>query len=236
MQIYRRCLPAKVISFDLDDTLYDNVPIITKAETKLLEFVNNKLIAANVPELTAQQWQQLKQNFANQNTMLAHNVSALRQAFLTDLFTRNKLTQANKTAQQAYQLFYQYRNNFNVAKSQVELLNRLKNNYSLIAVTNGNAEPDLIGLNGVFDLVLRPQQNLRMKPAVDLFKQASELLEVKPQQILHVGDSEFTDVAGAINSGCQAAWFNDSGRLYQGRVLPHLQVSSIKTLVDWLVV
>ena len=31
MRFYKRLMPVKVLSFDLDDTLYDNVPVIAAA-------------------------------------------------------------------------------------------------------------------------------------------------------------------------------------------------------------
>ncbi|EWH09100.1 HAD family hydrolase [Catenovulum agarivorans DS-2] len=235
MQIYRRLQPIKAISFDLDDTLYNNVPVIRHAEKKLLEFVNQQLSGAGYPSLDNAQWLAHKHAFSQRNLQLAHDVSALRQAFLLQFFTQHGIPKPKESAQQAYQLFFQYRNNINVSESIVAQLIALKPHYPLIAITNGNAEPDLIGLSGIFDLVLRPRNHLRMKPAADLFVEASRLLTLKAQQILHVGDSEITDVAGAIRSGCQSVWFNPEQRHFSGPTLPDAQVSSIEQLTLWLI-
>src|SRR5690606_10642615 len=37
MQVYKALQPFKVLSFDLDDTLYDNKPVIAAAEQAMLE-------------------------------------------------------------------------------------------------------------------------------------------------------------------------------------------------------
>jgi len=42
MKYYRPLKPFKAISFDLDDTLYDNQPIIKKAEDEILAYLNQK--------------------------------------------------------------------------------------------------------------------------------------------------------------------------------------------------
>ena len=39
MKFYRTLMPFQVISFDLDDTLYDNSHVITTAEQKFVTFV-----------------------------------------------------------------------------------------------------------------------------------------------------------------------------------------------------
>lgn len=234
MQVYRRVSHIQVISFDLDDTLYDNVPIIQQAENKLLKFVNNKLAHAQIQPFSEAGWMAEKHQFASKHKSLAHDVSALRQAFLKTLFSKYQLPAANAIAEQAYQLFFQYRNNFTVEKKMIRALEQLKNRYRLVAITNGNADPELIGLTGVFEHVLRPNAGLKMKPAGDLFVQACQLLQVKPLHILHVGDSEFTDVAGAVKSGCKAVWFDADGRHYKGQVLPDMVISSVEELLALL--
>ncbi|WP_016954167.1 HAD-IA family hydrolase [Catenovulum agarivorans] len=234
MQIYRRISNIQVISFDLDDTLYDNVPIIQQAENKLLQFVNRKLAQVQVQPLTEAEWMSAKHSFATEHRSLAHDVTALRQAFLRHLFSNYKLAGATAVAEQAYQLFFQYRNNFTVDKQVVTWLEQLKTRYKLVAITNGNADPQLIGLTGIFEHVLRPKTGLKMKPASDLFAQASQLMHIKPQHILHVGDSEFTDVAGAVKSGCKAVWFDADGRHYKGQVLPDMVISSVEELYLYL--
>jgi len=39
MQFYRRLYPVKAISFDLDDTLYNNVPVMQRAEQAVRDFL-----------------------------------------------------------------------------------------------------------------------------------------------------------------------------------------------------
>lgn len=39
MRFYRQLAPIAAITFDLDDTLYDNRPVIDKTEQELLNFI-----------------------------------------------------------------------------------------------------------------------------------------------------------------------------------------------------
>ncbi|SMB88255.1 putative hydrolase of the HAD superfamily [Pasteurella testudinis DSM 23072] len=49
MRFYRQLQPFKIISFDLDDTLYDNRSVIMEAEKQFLAALQR---AANLAQLT----------------------------------------------------------------------------------------------------------------------------------------------------------------------------------------
>nr|WP_162131383.1 HAD family hydrolase [Gayadomonas joobiniege] len=206
----------------MDDTLYDNVPIILRAEESLLSFINDEVMDK---PLTAQQWSLHKQTFSKQNPHLSHDVSALRQAFLVDFIAKQLPKSEPELAAKAYQLFFEQRNNFSVADAQVDLLLSLKKRYLLVALTNGNASPDMIGLGGIFDLQVRPNAALKMKPDGSIFKHTEHLLEVASADILHIGDSPLTDVSGAIINQWQAAWYNPNNSALNGAPLPHFEYS-----------
>ncbi|MCV5262976.1 5-amino-6-(5-phospho-D-ribitylamino)uracil phosphatase YigB, partial [Escherichia coli] len=41
MKFYRRIEPIKAMTFDLDDTLYDNYPVIVRMERELLAWLKH---------------------------------------------------------------------------------------------------------------------------------------------------------------------------------------------------
>lgn len=230
LTIYKSFPQVLAISFDLDDTLYDNGPIIQAAEDKLLKYIIEKFPAlSDLDELT---WQQKKSQFAQQNLRLAHDVSLLRKRFLTDLLLGANVATASSSALQAYEYFHQHRNNFLVEPGCSELLYKMKQKVPLIAITNGNAEPDLIGLSGIFDAVIRPQNDLLMKPDKAIFELASKQLKIPARNIVHVGDSHITDVQGAINSKMIAGWFNPNKVAFPGAVLPEFEYTQTEDLLD----
>lgn len=230
LTIYKRFPSVLAISFDLDDTLYDNMPIIQAAENKLLSYLIERFPAlSELDELT---WQHKKSQFTQKNQRLAHDVSLLRKHFLTDLLLSANVTKASASALQAYEYFHQHRNNFMVAPSCIELLYKMKQKVPLIAITNGNADPELIGLSGIFDAVIRPQNELLMKPDKAIFELASKQLNIPAKNIVHVGDSHITDVQGAINSNMTAGWFNPNKTPFPGSVLPEFEYTETEDLLD----
>lgn len=229
LKLYKRIPKILAISFDLDDTLYDNVPIIGRAEQKL-----NQYLAERFPPFSAlesKDWQAKKNQFIEQNKTLAHDVSLLRKRFLASQLAEIGVNNAKQQALQAYEYFHQHRNNFSVSNDCINVLLQLKQKVPLIAITNGNAEPDLIGLSGIFDLVLRPQNELLMKPDSAIFEYAARQLKIAPKHVLHLGDSYTTDVYGALNANMLAGWFNPRLLSYPGKVLPNFEYSKTDDLL-----
>jgi len=110
----------------------------------------------------------------------------------------------------------------------IRLLQTLASRYRLIAITNGNACIDKMGIGELFEFSLQAGPDGKMKPYSDLFHAAVTRLQVSPAEILHIGDSHRADVLGALNAGCQAAWLDH----YQSpvAVLPHIRLTDIKDL------
>ncbi|WP_348251011.1 HAD-IA family hydrolase, partial [Salmonella enterica] len=73
--------------------------------------------------------------------------------------------------------------------------------WPLVAMTNGNAQPQRFGLGDYFKFVLRAGRDGRPKPFSDMYFLAAEKLHVPFGEILHVGDDLPTDGAGAIRCG-----------------------------------
>ncbi|XNM77084.1 5-amino-6-(5-phospho-D-ribitylamino)uracil phosphatase YigB [Escherichia coli] len=115
-------------------------------------------------------------------------------------------------------------------------LKQLAKKWPLVAITNGNAQPELFGLGDYFEFVLRAGPHGRSKPFSDMYFLAAEKLNVPIGEILHVGDDLTTDVGGAIRSGMQACWIRpENGDLMQtwdSRLLPHLEISRLASLTS----
>ncbi|MCM2678260.1 HAD-IA family hydrolase [Echinimonas agarilytica] len=242
MKFYRDWVRPTAISFDLDDTLYDNVPIMIAAETALIDWLALKCEAFQ--GMTMHQWMKQRQGYAALHPEVAHDVTALRLSSLQHAFEQQGYSaqDAASLAVQGLNVFLQTRNDFQVPPDNVALLQRLAQHYPIIAITNGNARPDNIGLAGIFDHVLSPKAGeFRMKPYCDLFRHAEQQTGHYGSAWLHVGDHIVSDVVGAINAGWQAAWFNESqlnipfNKYSEHSVrLPHLEYTHFSDLVDSL--
>ena len=82
-------------------------------------------------------------------------------------------------------------------------------------ITNGNPQMQIrtmnkLKLHNYVDLILIPRNADEMKPSNILFERAIEILNVKRERVVMVGDSFTYDVKGSINAGITPIWFNHS--------------------------
>ena len=87
----------------------------------------------------------------------------------------------------------------------------LKQRYVVIAVTNGNANLERIGISDLFDGVVSAASAGAAKPARPIFDAAVRAGGASAEQTLHVGDHPLDDVHGARDAGLKAVWVNRNG-------------------------
>ncbi|WP_017223524.1 5-amino-6-(5-phospho-D-ribitylamino)uracil phosphatase YigB [Moritella dasanensis] len=238
MKFYRRLQQIKAMSFDLDDTLYDNGPVVRRAEAWMHMHLRSQY--PHIRHLDDNTWAQLKRHVIHQQPSLIHDVSAIRVACLTALFLRHGYSDqdARAVAEDIFKQVLAVRSDFVVPENTFTVLAELASKIPLIAVTNGNVDTDKIGLTPFFTAVIKPGNGLRMKPYPDLFTLAAETLALPPQHILHVGDHLKSDVAGAITNGFMSAWFNDQQQslMTSNRTshLPDIEITHLDELTSLL--
>ncbi len=227
--------PIKAISFDLDDTLYDNRDYLVQAEQQLLLWLAEHY--PNSVNWRQQDWGELKKQLIQQTPILGHDTSAARFAALQEGLLQLGYSdrEAKQGAEAGLALFLHYRSDFKVTTPELAVLKTLSQHFRLIGITNGNVDANKIGLGEVLEFVLHPGNGARMKPYGDLFELATERLGIACSQLLHVGDSYRADVQGARKIGCQAAWLNPaigrSPESYGAGLLPHIQLNSLDELL-----
>lgn len=222
------------ISFDLDDTLYDNRPIILKAESGLERFLHHAYPLTI--KFKRADWLSLKHNLIKARPELCHDTGLARVAMLTQGLCHLGYSkkEAEAGAQSGLHCFLQYRSDFTVSKPVLGLLEALAEKYTLVGITNGNVDAKRIGLGSLLDFVLSPGHGVRMKPAPDMFNMAVDRLNISAASLLHVGDSHSSDVMGARLAGCQSIWLNPGFGVEDAAqasgTLPHIEISDISEL------
>lgn len=98
----------------------------------------------------------------------------------------------------------------------LELLNYLKDRYSLTIVSNGFAEVQYsklksTGIYHYFDHIVLSEEAKALKPDPQIFEYALQLNKAKAEEVLMIGDSLATDITGAQNAGIDYVWFNPTG-------------------------
>ena len=229
MRFNRAITPVKVLSFDLDDTLYNNHPIIKAALQAQFDYL------ATIEQWHAKgpnYWRECRNHIGETQPELQSDVTKWRQVALRYGFAQLGFSerQAQEYANAAYKAFADARSNIVVSDDVLELLAQLREKYTLIAITNGNVEVEKFNLKGEFDLVLQAGPHGEAKPSRALFDKACALLEVNPNDILHIGDSLDTDVQGANNAGCYRVWLDNQGCIYNYKGLADIEITDIMQL------
>ncbi|MCW8833085.1 MAG: HAD family hydrolase, partial [Colwellia sp.] len=158
LKFYRRLAPIKAISFDLDDTLYHNKPVMLVIEQKMIAYFADVLNAKqhkliNPPKRFNQGfWYQFRQQAISQQSVLTHDVVQVRLVsyrlgFEALGFTRDI---AQKMAQAALDYFIRLRSDFAVPDSSKRLLATLSSKYPLVAISNGNVDTKVLGISHYF--------------------------------------------------------------------------------------
>ncbi|WP_105199256.1 HAD-IA family hydrolase [Pseudoalteromonas sp. T1lg10] len=227
MRFNRAIMPAKVLSFDLDDTLYDNHPIIKAALQAQQDYL---LTLPGWLEQGDDFWLTCRRTVIARDPALAHDVTQIRKRALT--YAMNKIGLEQYHADNAYQIFAEARSKITVSDEILALLESLKRKYRLIAITNGNVDVSKFNLKDQFELVLMAGPDGKSKPHRDLFDHAAERLGVANHEIIHIGDSLDTDVQGANNAGCRSIWLNNQGIQYAYKGLPCCEIDDIMALTQ----
>jgi putative hydrolase of the HAD superfamily len=229
MKFYHRLSAIKAISFDLDDTLYANGPIMVSAEKKMQQYFTEHFSKP----LTAKFWQPFRAQAIKAKPIIGHDVVALRleSYFLGCCSLGFSNEQAIKHAQQAMNHFSKVRSDFSLPEHTHQLLAQLKQRLPLVAITNGNVDTKAIGIDHHFNHVYYAVNGIKQKPHKEMFDHACQQLNIRHNQLLHVGDCGHADIQGAINAGCQAAWLDNSGPGKRLSVLPHIQLTTVADLL-----
>ncbi len=234
MRFYRPLGTLSALTFDLDDTLYDNRPVILRTEQEALAFVRS--YHPSLVALENSDFQRLRQALRQAEPEIYHDVTEWRRRAIEQAMLDAGLSaeEAAEGAQAAMVNFATWRSRIDVPQETHDTLARLAEKWPLVAITNGNAQPELFGLNNYFQFVLRAGPDGRSKPFSDMYDLAAQRLNVPLDEILHVGDDLTTDVAGAIRCGMQACWIKpenaDLMRTTDSRLLPHIEISRLASL------
>ncbi|AKZ65723.1 5-amino-6-(5-phospho-D-ribitylamino)uracil phosphatase YigB [Candidatus Palibaumannia cicadellinicola] len=238
MYFYRCLHSLRALTFDLDNTLYDNTAVITRTEQELIIFLQKYHPA--LQGLTLDTYQSVHQELRKIEPEIYHDVTYWRWRSIKQVMLNAGLSesQAYYGANNTINMVLYWRNKITVSSTTHSILTKLSSNWPLIAITNGNADPTAFGLSGYFSYVLRAGRNGRAKPYKDMYQSAARLLKLPLINILHVGDDLYADINGAIGCGMQACWINNSSsnirQIVNTTLLPHIEISRLVSLEQLL--
>ncbi len=222
----------QTITLDLDDTLWEIHPVIKRAEQRLYSWIGE-----NYPRITElyepadmlEVRKQVGAEFSDQ----AHDLTFLRRTVLE----RVGIAAGYDTdfIDDAFEVFDEVRNDVDIFPEVVPTLEAFKERYTIIAVTNGNANLEKIGLDHLFDEVITAAIAGAAKPARQVFDLAVQVGGASAEQTLHVGDHPLYDVNAARNAGLRTAWVNRNASIWPEEFEEaEIEVSNIGELLKLL--
>jgi putative hydrolase of the HAD superfamily len=198
----------RTITLDLDDTLWAIHPVIERAENKLYDWLRD-----NYPRITEMYTQgeirKLREDIVFEYPGRSHDFTFLRRTVLGRLGIAAGYGVALVDAAMA--VFSTLRNDVEVFPEVRPALNSLRQDFCVIAVTNGNANLNTIGIRDLFHDVISAASAGAAKPARQIFDAAVEAGGAKSHETLHVGDHPEADVVGATQAGLKSVWVNRGG-------------------------
>ena len=198
----------RLVTFDLDDTLWDLSGVIERAATATNDWLARRAPAfSQVPRAEAAA---LHQAALDANPALAHDVSALRVAVLRKTLEHcgEAPERATLLAEGALAEFLDWRHRVTFFPDAMAALAALGQRYTLAALTNGNADYSRLGLARYFSFGYCAADVGASKPDPAMFNRALAHAGVAPAEAVHVGDHAIHDVQGAQAAGMATVWLN----------------------------
>jgi HAD superfamily hydrolase (TIGR01549 family) len=221
----------KAISLDLDDTLWASAPVLLGAEQALHAWLEERapgVAAALPPPLFAQ----FRRSLAAELPAIAHDFTALRHEALRRALSLHG--EDPQLADEAFEVFI-------AARCAVELypdvpiaLERLARRFKLIALSNGNADVERIGIANHFTCIVSARVAGVAKPDPRIFHAACARVDFHAGELLHAGDDPELDVRAAARAGLTAAWINRARAPWPGEPAQYVEFHDLAGLAHWL--
>jgi putative hydrolase of the HAD superfamily len=200
---------GKLITFDLDNTLWDVDSVIITAENAMRGWLRQ-----HVPEVVALYENQgiadIRTQVIAEHPELRHNVSRLRVLIVQRSIEACGFParEAERLARGAFEVFMEGRHQVRYFPGALETLDRLASRYPLAALSNGNADIARLGLDRYFRFSCSAADVGAGKPAPDMFLAALHRADALPHDAVHIGDHLSDDIAGAQAVGMHTVWVN----------------------------
>jgi len=175
---------VKALIFDCDGTLVDSMPIHNYA------------------------WETaIKANGAEFNFEFFDSVKGMKSVDIVPLFNKtfgtNLITQ--KVIEAKHRVFYEKLPQLKAIDPVIKIAKENYGKFPMAVVSGGSgkivkAELEIVGILELFDLVLTADDNIKPKPAPDLFLYAAKHFDVLPQDCQVFEDGEL-GIEAAINAG-----------------------------------
>lgn len=223
----------RIITFDLDDTLWAVTPVMRAANLALYQWLQEHA-PAFCKRYQPRDFNRLRDEVVNDHPEWHHSVTAIRLEVLRRGLIRSghQPEQVEQLAQSAFAHFLKARNQVELFPHSRPMLERLASRYQLGALSNGNANIEMVGLDDLFSFSFNADQVGTAKPDPLMFHRMLEHTGADPGEVLHIGDSLEHDVRGAQAVGLHTLWVNLNQQPHPQAPQPSLVVECLSAIPD----
>lgn len=223
---------VQAITLDLDNTLWDIFPVVEKAEAETYRHIENSF--PRVAELcTLEYLRNLRDEIYFTRTDIQHDLTEVRRVAYAQVLDQAGYTD-NGRSQELAEFFVWHRNQVELYPDVPDALEQLSAKFPIVALTDGNADLEVIGINKYFLENLSAAKVGARKPDSKGFLMACKLTRTKPEHTLHIGDHPNYDVFGAQSAGLQAMWVRRNNEVWDEQFRPDYCVESLEQAVEIL--
>ncbi len=218
----------ELITFDLDDTLWDARPALLRAEE-----LQHAWLMERAPRLAGahdlESLRRWRMEIARRHPEVAHDFTRLRLVAM-----REQLAAVGHDvtlAEPAIELFVRERSRVTLYDDVLPALTDLARTHTLVALTNGNADLEVAGVSPYFAFCISPAEAGVQKPDPRMFEVALARAGVSAARAVHVGDQPLYDVEGARRAALPCVWLNRMGAAWPADYAPpQAEIASLTEL------
>ena len=202
----------KMITFDLDDTLWNNRPTIMNAEFETRKWIEDKV--GNVKWGDFESFLKLREVLIKEDESIKWDISKLRKGiFKKKLLHIEPESLRNEIVDEAFTIFINKRHEIELYDGVEETLKDLSKKYILGVLTNGNADIYRFEIGEYFKFAISSFEAKDSKPNRAHFDMAvNQFNDITFDNLLHIGDDQINDIFGAYKLGIDTLWFNDNNK------------------------
>lgn len=205
--------PYKVIFFDLDHTLWDY-------ESNSCETLQELFNSYNLPTNGVNDCGVFQQQFKKVNTELWElydrgliTSEVIRKERFKKILSHFNVENEDLCEKLSTDYLFACPKKSGLMPFTVETLNYLADHYPMTIVTNGFEEIQNLklaagNLHSYFQHIITSQKAGARKPSRQIFEFAMKVNDVKPHEVVMIGDNLITDIGGALNSSIDTIYFN----------------------------
>lgn len=192
---------VRLITFDLDETLWDTPSILVAAEEKMLAWLD-----AEVPSFSdtySRNQETVRRSILTDRPNIYYDFNKIRVAVIEKVLGQCGVNPVNASelARSALCIFHGERNSFETYEGAEKLLCDLSEKYVLASLSNGTSEVHRMSLGNYFELSLYASDIGVRKPNPVLFQMIFNHTGVSPPESVHVGDHPIEDIEVAAELG-----------------------------------